>query len=460
MANPENQSTDRKKTNRWRGVLGAVLLLAIAVFLPLLTISPEVWADVNERCETLLVGDTGQIKTLIVGGDPRNGTAGTTITEASLAEMNSLDGLTATPTELNYLDGTTPGTVVASKALAVGADKNLDTLAIADGGLSLGSGAGTAVTATAAELNVLDGVTATMAELNYLDGTVKTSTAAITGYAATADGAGQDVYCETEDAGATATAARVGGLLYQKTGDGSAGAAAVIAGAGGAMSHVTGAGGAASGTAAGGAGGAYTDQAGVGGAHTGGGATGAGGAGGANSLIAGAGGATSNVGSDNGGAGGDVAITAGVGGLASAGTGDGGAGGTITLTPGGIGTSAGGIDGNPGKVQIGAGLVHYTPAQVIAMGDNPLTLTLVDGTPTGTLLTSNILSVDAESSGTENLLLPPEADCNGVVLWIRNTGGESIVLQDDAAGTIATIATAESAYAFCDGVAWQALNFS
>ena len=47
----------------------------------------------------------------------------------------------------------TAGTVTASKVLVAGADKNLDTLAIADGGLKLGSGAGTAVNATAAELN-------------------------------------------------------------------------------------------------------------------------------------------------------------------------------------------------------------------------------------------------------------------------------------------------------------------
>lgn len=49
--------------------------------------------------------------------------------------------------------GVTAGTVSASKGVVVGADKEIDTLAIADGGLKLGSGAGTAVLATAAELN-------------------------------------------------------------------------------------------------------------------------------------------------------------------------------------------------------------------------------------------------------------------------------------------------------------------
>lgn len=59
--------------------------------------------------------------------------------------------------ELSALDGVVAGTVTASKAVIVGANKNIDTLAIADGGLKLGAGAGTAVTSTAAELNKLDG---------------------------------------------------------------------------------------------------------------------------------------------------------------------------------------------------------------------------------------------------------------------------------------------------------------
>ena len=66
-------------------------------------------------------------------------------------------GVTASADEINVLDGVVAGTVTASKAVVVGANKNLDTLAIADGGLKLGSGAGTAVTSTAAELNLLDG---------------------------------------------------------------------------------------------------------------------------------------------------------------------------------------------------------------------------------------------------------------------------------------------------------------
>lgn len=61
--------------------------------------------------------------------------------------------ISATADELNKLASVSAGTASASKAAVLGANKNLDTLVIADGGLKLGAGAGTAVTATAAELN-------------------------------------------------------------------------------------------------------------------------------------------------------------------------------------------------------------------------------------------------------------------------------------------------------------------
>jgi hypothetical protein len=54
-----------------------------------------------------------------------------TIVTATPAELNILDGVTSTATEINLLDG---------------------------------------VTATTAELNTLDGITSTVAELNYVDG--------------------------------------------------------------------------------------------------------------------------------------------------------------------------------------------------------------------------------------------------------------------------------------------------
>lgn len=72
--------------------------------------------------------------------------------------LNSIGDSEATTTtasagELNLNDGAIAGTAVASKTLALGADKNVDLLAIA--ALYLGAGAGVLVTATAAIMNRL-----------------------------------------------------------------------------------------------------------------------------------------------------------------------------------------------------------------------------------------------------------------------------------------------------------------
>jgi len=122
-----------------------------------------------------------------------SGLAGTTAVTSSGAELNILDGVTATSTELNYLDITTLGTSEASKVVT--ADANGD-VTIADGaydfdvashdgtnGLLLG---GTLVTATATELNLIDGYTGTTAELNTLD--VTTQGTAEASKAVTSDG--------------------------------------------------------------------------------------------------------------------------------------------------------------------------------------------------------------------------------------------------------------------------------
>jgi hypothetical protein len=107
-------------------------------------------------------------------------------------------------------------------------------------------------------------------------------------------------------------------------------------------------------------------------------------------------------------------------------------------------------------MKLSAGLLHFVNAQTIDMADATVTLTLVPGTPTGTTLLSNNLAVDANSSGTEKLLLPPEADCNGLVLHIANTGGEDIVVTNDADdATICTISTTECGTVMCDGTTWR-----
>jgi hypothetical protein len=81
---------------------------------------------------------------------------------SSTAELNILDGVTADSAELNLLDGASAGTVVNGKAVVYGASGAVNVTSLEIGG--------SAVTATAAELNVLDGITASTAELNILDG--------------------------------------------------------------------------------------------------------------------------------------------------------------------------------------------------------------------------------------------------------------------------------------------------
>ena len=70
--------------------------------------------------------------------------------------------------EIAQLDGVTAGTASASKAVILDSSTNITALnSVGMTSLSLG---GVAVTSTAAELNILDGVTATTTELNYVDG--------------------------------------------------------------------------------------------------------------------------------------------------------------------------------------------------------------------------------------------------------------------------------------------------
>ena len=76
---------------------------------------------------------------------------------ATAAEINAIAGGGLSATELGYLDAVVAGTAAASKAAVLGTNKNLDTLVVADGGLKLGAAAGTAITATAAEINLIDG---------------------------------------------------------------------------------------------------------------------------------------------------------------------------------------------------------------------------------------------------------------------------------------------------------------
>lgn len=120
-------------------------------------------------------------------------------------------------------------------------------------------------------------------------------------------------------------------------------------------------------------------------------------------------------------------------------------------------------DTDKGALEVTDGRLYHPAAafiaQTIAMGDAAVVLTKVAGAPTGTLLTGNWLLVDAESAGTEDLTLPPEADCVNDLLLIKNTGGESVILKSDAPATLATIATGEVCFAQCDGTTWTVMQF-
>jgi hypothetical protein len=98
---------------------------------------------------------------------------------ATTSEINILDGVTATASEINVLDGfagVTADLTYAKDLRATGVtttefDK-LDGLTATTSELNILDG----VTATASELNILDGVTATTSELNILDGVTATAT--------------------------------------------------------------------------------------------------------------------------------------------------------------------------------------------------------------------------------------------------------------------------------------------
>ena len=92
---------------------------------------------------------------------------------STASELNILDGVTATAAELNLVDGSAAGTIANSKAVIYGSsgEVNATTLQIS----------GTAITSTAAELNILDGVTSTATELNIVDGNTTAGTTAVAG---------------------------------------------------------------------------------------------------------------------------------------------------------------------------------------------------------------------------------------------------------------------------------------
>ena len=96
---------------------------------------------------------------------------------SSTAELNILDGVTSTATKLNYVN-VTPGTATASKAVVLDSNSHINTVKTA--ALHIGSsGSETQVTASAAELNLLNNITAIDTDLSSVAGTHTTLASAL-----------------------------------------------------------------------------------------------------------------------------------------------------------------------------------------------------------------------------------------------------------------------------------------
>lgn len=69
---------------------------------------------------------------------------------------------------------------------------------------------------------------------------------------------------------------------------------------------------------------------------------------------------------------------------------------------------------------------------------------------------SAFMSFDPGGSA-RNLVLPAEAECAGIMLFISNQadGAEVITIQDDTPATVCTPTQNEDAIVWCDGVKWH-----
>jgi hypothetical protein len=136
-------------------------------------------ADANETTLTVIDPDADRTIKLpnVSGCLPVLAADSATAISATPAELNVLDGITATTAQLNYSNGVTSDlqTQLDNKQPL---DADLTTLAGCQAGAAAKLALLTAdevaildgATVTTAELNLLDGVTATTTELNYVDG--------------------------------------------------------------------------------------------------------------------------------------------------------------------------------------------------------------------------------------------------------------------------------------------------
>lgn len=97
----------------------------------------------------------------------------------------------------------------------------------------------------------------------------------------------------------------------------------------------------------------------------------------------------------------------------------------------------------------------FNSVQAVDMAGAAHALVLGTAGAAQTQLTGNIVTVDANGSGggtdPQTLGLPTAGDCNGAVIYIINTGGETVTLGD----TFSTaIAAGKGAWVACNGTVW------
>ncbi|SVC15817.1 uncharacterized protein METZ01_LOCUS268671, partial [marine metagenome] len=95
---------------------------------------------------------------------------------SSTAELNKLDGVAATTTQLDYVVNT-PGALTANKAMIVDGNSSMNVIKTSQ--FYLGTSGGVQVTASATELNLLDGITAIDTDLSTTAGTHTTLVSAL-----------------------------------------------------------------------------------------------------------------------------------------------------------------------------------------------------------------------------------------------------------------------------------------
>jgi hypothetical protein len=145
--------------------------------------------DVSKTALTAGTGLTLTTNTLSVDAAQTQITSVGTLSSLSVSGTLTLGGtaITSTAAELNILDGVTAtatelnildGVTATTAELNYvdGVTSNIQTQLDAKGTGTVSSLSDLSITATAAELNIMDGVTATTAELNILDGVTSTAT--------------------------------------------------------------------------------------------------------------------------------------------------------------------------------------------------------------------------------------------------------------------------------------------